>query len=180
MLSATSYDDEFVVPREFARHSIETVATPVIPEPYRCLLVHFNSMTATLSHYYRTNVQLIVLHAQRRDDVVDREVILSCTKGRTLAMACIRIYLKRLSHQVAAEVMASREPFGSILERYQLGCRFSPVSWLRVPATSIASADLCTKPTQYRYGRKSRVLDNQGRPLASVVEILMPADDTFV
>ena len=65
-----------------AIQGIEPIEPPLIPEPYRSLLVHDSDMTPTLSDYWELPIALRPLIVFRDGDLMHRQVVLTAGPGR--------------------------------------------------------------------------------------------------
>lgn len=160
------------------RHPLtETIDGGSIPEPYRGLLVHPESMTLVLEEAYQEDLRLRVLYRELSDETLQRQVVLfRPSDGRPAAMGWIWICLKSLSPKVGQAVRKSEKPLGKILE--ELGVEYSnqPAAYLQALGVSdgaVGEAFGLSTPLDL-YGRLNRLLTPSGEIMAVVVEILAP------
>jgi hypothetical protein len=153
------------------------VAPAEMPEPYRRLLVHNRDMTPTLEAAYSSKLHLRVLRYAVSDHVVTRLVVLvlDSDEKAAVSMGAIRIFLHHLPSAAKDAVLGLREPFGAILQRNGVKHRSHPVAYFKVQPDSMIATALDVQGSPILYGRRNRIWNSGGGPLAEVVEILPPS-----
>jgi chorismate-pyruvate lyase len=156
-----------VVPR------IELVEAAEIPEPYRSLLVHDRDMTGTLAAYWKLPIALDPLAVQREGDILYRQVVLTAGPDRIPVEAgAIKIYLDRFPSAALRVITQSLQPLGAVLTEYKIPYISAPRGFFRLPANERLREALGDPREQTLYGRRNRLTNPAGEPIADVVEIL--------
>jgi chorismate-pyruvate lyase len=146
-----------------------------IPEPYRGLLVHTRDMTPTLEGFYRQPMRLTVLSRERQNGVYLREVILKrAAEAPPVEYGVIRICLDHLPEAARQKVLEEERPLGNILQTEAIPHTSRPEAFFRTEADAHMSAVLCLRRPCVLYGRSNILLDDAGRVLAEVLEVLAP------
>jgi len=152
---------------------IESVTPADIPEPYRTLLVHEKDMTGTLAAYWGMPITLQPVAVQQEGDVLYRQVVLTAGRDRIPVEAgAIKIYLNRYPPEAQAVIMGNRQPLGAILTVYRVAYVSAPRGFFRLPSNSQLKDSFSDPRDQMLYGRRNRLTNPAGEPLADVLEIL--------
>lgn len=152
---------------------IEPVERSDIPEPYRSLLVHDKDMTGTLAAYWGLPITLRPLTVQREGDVLYRQVVLTAGPDRIPVEAgAIKIYLDRFPSEVRTVITGNRQPLGAILNVYRIAYVSAPRGFFRLPSNPNLQEAFADPRDQIFYGRRNRLTNPAGEPLAEVLEIL--------
>lgn len=148
-----------------------------VPEPYRGLLVHSRDMTPTLESAYGRNIHLRVLDRTLAGNMLSREVVLVPDGGSApVAFGVIRINLEHFSEPARALVLEGQEPLGAILRGHAIAHSSHPDPYFQVTADPLMRKALHLAEACILYGRRNVILDDAGRTLAQVVEILPPSN----
>lgn len=146
-----------------------------VPEPYKSLLVHKSDMTSTLEKFYGEKLHVAVLWRDVRENEYCREVALMLDRSKKpVEYGAIKIFLDQFPAAARQEILAEDLPLGRILNRYNMAFVSRPRAFLRLTSDKIIDHALRLQWPQLLYGRSNSLLDDQGRPLAEIVEILPP------
>ncbi len=150
-----------------------------IPPPYRDLLVHMREMTPTLEAYYGSSIHIEPLQVLDGQLTFTREALLrldSC--DRVVEYGVLRAHLGLLSPEAVELLRARRVPMGTILARCGVTHSSSPSGFFRFRNPKFAADKFCLVWDGWLYGRRNTLLNESGRPLAEVCEILPPDAQT--
>ena len=144
-----------------------------MPEPYRSLLVHNGDMTSRLEEFHDAPMSLRVLHREHEGDSYRREVLL-CAGDLPVEYGAIEIHLDAFTPDLRAEILAGELPLGGLLNRHHANYRSEPRAYIRIATDKRLNARLGLTGAHTLYGRSNVLLDDQGRTLARIVEVLRP------
>ncbi len=145
-----------------------------MPEPQRHLLVHASDMTPRLRQHHGCAPLLRVVSAQRTEDYVIREVVLSC-EGRPVEYGAIGIHLDGFPPHVKTLIREGLAPLGAILESEGVPHQSAPSGYFQLQADP-HMADLLATPSGIPlYGRCNVLSHADGTSFADIVEVLPPA-----
>lgn len=154
---------------------LHPVAAAALPAPCRELLVHEDSMTATLERRWGEPVVIdcIASAMSEADRMLDRFVVLRTEgTGVVVELATIRIHLETVPEALRPAVVAGGRPFGAILARADIAFRGRPIAYFRLQADAMI-ADRCAVPEGATlYGRLNQLVRPDGTLLCETVEIL--------
>ncbi|MBB6250448.1 hypothetical protein [Nitrospirillum iridis] len=159
---------------------ITPVTADALPAQVRPHLDHIDGMTAALARHAGCPVSVNV-QARARDqgpglDRLRRRVILAAqADGRPLALGLLSVDLTALPPAVAAEALAERMPFGTLLADAGLPFLSRPQLFFTLTADAILARLLDSAPGSPFYGRLAHLaltVPGAERPVARVVEIL--------
>ncbi|MEA1676511.1 hypothetical protein [Nitrospirillum sp. BR 11163] len=178
---ALSYADLGLAPPSFT-----PIAADALPDRVRPRLDHVDGMTAALARHAGCAVSVNV-QARTRDqapglDRLRRRVILAAqADGRPLALGLLSVDLLALPPSVAAEALAEKTPFGTLLANAGLPFLSRPQLFFQLAADATLARFLGGTEGAPLYGRLAHLaLTLPGverpaeRPAARVVEILRP------
>lgn len=157
-------------------------AAGALPDAVRPRLDHVDGMTAALARHAGGPVSVNV-QARTRDqgpglDRLRRLVILAArTDGRPLALGLLSVDLLALPPSVAAEALAEKTPFGTLLADAGLPFLSRPRLFFTLAADAALVRLLGGTEGDALYGRLAHLaftLPGAERPVARVVEILRP------
>ena len=151
----------------------EVIDGGAIPEPYRELLVHHGDMTSRLEEFHRASMKLRVLHREHDGDAYRREVLL-CAGGVPVEYGAIEIQLDAFTPELRAEILAGELPLGGLLNRHHAHYRSEPRAFIRLAPDARMDAHFGLTGAHTLYGRCNVLLDEHGRTLARIVEVLRP------
>lgn len=151
----------------------EPVEPAEIPEPYRSLLVHDKDMTGTLAAYWKLPIALRPLAVQREGDTLYRQVVLTAGPEQIPVEAgAIKIYLDRFPPKALPVITQSLQPLGAVLTEYKISYVSAPRGFFRFSANENLRKAFGDPRERMLYGRRNRLTNPAGEPLADVVEIL--------
>ncbi|CAM2070296.1 hypothetical protein SCOR_33295 [Sulfidibacter corallicola] len=153
---------------------IELAQPEEMPSPQRDLLVHHGDMTLRLQDHYRLPIHLDTLKVMQDGDVLYRKVLLRLSDGRIVEFGVIRIFLDVFPDEVRRLVEACYFPLGGLLHRYQIGHHSSLQGFVTCFSDGILERILGLGATTRLYGRLNRLLTDDDRCIAEVMEILPP------
>jgi chorismate-pyruvate lyase len=154
---------------------VTSVEGSEIPEPCRGLLVHSRDMTSTLTEFYGQAMLLHVLKRVKTESVVAREIILVTERdGRNAVYAANKIYLDMFTPEARQSIFEERIPFGGILAAQRIAYKSRPIAFFKVTADETINRALGLTGEQTLYGRRNELLNENGEPLARVLEIVPP------
>lgn len=153
----------------------ETIEGAAMPEPYRTLLVHHGDMTSRLEEYHRAAMKLRVLHRECTGDAYRREVLLCTdTNGLPVEYGAIEIDLGAFSDTLRELILEGRQPLGGLLNRNGVRYRSEPRGFLKLAPDSSMDRHFDLTGAHTLYGRSNVLLNEDGRALARIVEVLRP------
>lgn len=154
------------------------VAPKAVPEPYRALLVHSRDMTPTLEAYHGGRIRLRLLDRVHQGDHFARQVVLQMTD--TLApveFGAIIIHLERFPPEARETILQCRTPLGTVLADFLIAHVSWPSAFFGLEADPTIVEALGLPEPRTLYGRRNRMADGGGAPIADVIEVLPPLPD---
>ena len=153
----------------------EFIDGPMMPEPYRTLLVHHGDMTSRLEEFHRAPMKLRVLHRETTGDAYRREVLLCAQdSGLPVEYGAIEINLAAFDEPLRALILEGRLPLGGLLNRHAVRYRSEPRAFLQLAPDSVMDAHFDLDGAHTLYGRSNVLLGDGDRVLARIVEVLRP------
>ncbi len=153
-----------------------------LPEAYRLLLAHADDMTPTLEAFHGQSLELRVHRKSQSASTLQRTVsLVGCNDGTPVEFGAIRIELDAFGADVCAAICACSAPLGAILRDYDIEHHSNPTAFFAMSSDDVIEAALAPNAIPRGtplYGRRNELSDGQGRPLAQVVEILPPLEDS--
>lgn len=144
-----------------------------IPEPYRRLLAHDSDMTSTLANFHDSEIGLEVLAEESDSTEYCREVILLSTRNdKPVEYGAIQIWLDAFPAREQAAIVEGRQPLGGILNQTDHPCASSPHGYFTISAPEICQKRFECPEGAALYGRYNTLSSEDGRELASIIEIL--------
>ncbi len=148
-----------------------------MPQPARSLLVHDDDMTPTLERWHKVELTLRTLDRHESASTLSRMVVLESIDDATPAeFGMIRIHLDRFDDEARREITGCRVPLGTILNRRGIAHTCHPSAYFAVTSDELINDALGLAAATTLYGRCNVLLNEAGRPLAEVVEILTPVE----
>jgi len=167
--------DEFYARSGTPLPPLKQIDAEEVPEPYKTLLVHQNDMTSTLETFHKGVLHLRVLGRERRQDEYYREVVLHLESSeKAVEFGAIKINLDRFNAAARREILAERWPLGHILKDRTMVYSSQPKAFLQIASDRLINSVLNLSGVHLLYGRRNTLVDNRGRVLAEIVEILPP------
>ena len=153
----------------------EILDGPVVPEPYRGLLVHDGDMTSRLEEFHHAPMTLRVLHREQDGDAYRREVLLCAQDtGLPVEYGAIEIHFDAFAPELRAQILEGRLPLGGLLNRAGLRYRSEPRAFLKLAPDSVMDSHFDLDGAHILYGRCNVLLGERGETLARIVEVLRP------
>ncbi len=144
-----------------------------MPEPERSLLVHDEDMTPRLSRHHDSKLGIRVFDKEWNDNYLLRLVVLeSVSEKKIVEFGAIGIHVESFPEHVQDLIRECRRPFGGILNEEHVPHRGQPRAFFEVRADGRISNALQEPEGARLYGRCNQLVDNEGRALADIVEIL--------
>ncbi|HEX3989472.1 MAG TPA: hypothetical protein VHZ30_08560 [Verrucomicrobiae bacterium] len=146
-----------------------------MPEPYHSLLVHQSDMTSTLENFYQEQLHIEAVARRTVENEYYREVVLVLDRsGKRVEYGAIKIMLDLFPIDARQEILRERQPLGRILNVFGVVFTSRPRAYLRMDSDRFITGALQLKKRDMLFGRRNTLLDEWGRPLAEIVEILPP------
>ena len=157
---------------------VDYVDSAELPQSTACLLDHADSMTRTLSRKYNQKIEVKVLAKSQVGGHLVRKVSLKpAGSPYDCAMAVIRIDLTALDANSRPDIIEGREPFGTILDKHNIGWCKQPASFFAIhPDEDIARRLNCKAETNKLYGRHNVLSLRDGCKFADVIEVVAGLD----
>jgi hypothetical protein len=150
----------------------KAISADSIPSPYRELLAHNHSMTATLERHFGVRVALRSLCRWSRGHWYYRRVVLTREdSGRPVEMGAIHMNLQSFSSQVRAQVLRQQVPIGRVLDDGSVRYLSRPRKFLAITPNSEMMALFWMRQPRTLFGRQTQ-LSVDGRAIGDIVEIL--------
>ncbi len=184
-MSATGQSPQGLVPLEefYAKRGTpvpghELVDAGEVPEPYRWLLAHCESMTSRLERFFDDTIHIRVIQKREFEEILARQVILVLDHvEEPVEYGAIKINLTLFSAEARRVIRESRRPFGGILRDFEIEYESRPRSFFRIEADDLMKVTLNLDGNMELYGRCNALIDQATElPLAEVVEILPPLE----
>lgn len=173
---------ELDILKYISNNSVEPVAPCDVVEPYRSLLCHTDNMTPVLSKHHQQTMELEVLEQEVStcdgQDVVSRSIILRrASDQEAVEFGAIRIYLNTIPCRAHAQIIAGTAPLGTILIKHKVEQKACPEFFFRIIAGDVLSNYFHIRTEGEKlFGRSNKLILEDGRVLAEVVEILSPSN----
>ena len=175
--------DEFYASAGHALPEAEAVTTAALPQAPRDLLAAAGELTPRLERRCGHPLGLRVLARRHANGSYARLVgLVPADGGRPVALGAVKLTLDGFEAALQARILAERAPLGVVLrdaaaiERRSEG--LVRVRCDALLATALALDDgvsgAAASPA-WLYGRRSRLFDEAGHPLASILELLPPS-----
>ena len=151
-----------------------------MPQPYRDLLVHKSDMTPTLERFWGKTFELHQFDAMDEGESHYRLVTLNIEPdGEAVEFGAIRIDLSLFSARVRERITAHYTPLGAILRDHGIEHTSGPRGFFAVQSFGLIDEAFRLEGPERLYGRKNVLLDDAGRTLADVVEVLPPCSGVW-
>lgn len=150
-----------------------------MPDKVKYLLVHDSDMTYRLQDFFGDEIHLRVLNASNSNGKYCREVILVLNESeKPVEFGAIRIHLEHFAEQPREVILEGYRPLGAILHDFKVDFESHPSVYFQVKPDEIIQEALGIEYTTYLYGRCNTLTNPAGDPLAEVVEILPPIEES--
>jgi hypothetical protein len=146
-----------------------------IPNPQDELLVHHQHMTVVLEKHHGKPVQVQVLEESIEGNFYRRKISLTpIGSEKVVEWGIVRLDLRYMPKNVAAEIREKRTPLGAILIKHKVHRRVKPRYFLRFPDGSAVLKLFAPEPQGLLYGRLGTIYcDNE--PCIELLEIVVNA-----
>jgi chorismate-pyruvate lyase len=167
--------DEFYALRGDPAPALQRIEPVELPEPWRSLLVHQSDMTSTLENFYKEQLHIEALARRVNENEYFREVALVLNdSGKRVEYGAIKILLDSFPLEARQEILREQQPLGRILNVFSVVFASRPRAFLRMASDKFIENALNLEKRDVLFGRRNTLLDEWGRPLAEIVEILPP------
>jgi chorismate-pyruvate lyase len=157
--------------------SYEVLEGPLVPEPYRRLLVHHGDMTSRLEKFWGGEIVLEVLHREHTPEVYRREVVLHIeATGLPVEYGAIEIDLSAFDGELRRLILEQHLPLGGLLNRFAIRYRSEPKGFLKLGADAVMQRVFRLQDAAEFYGRSNVLLGEGDLVLARIVEVVRPAE----
>ena len=148
------------------------IAPDKIPPPYRSLLVHEDSMTATLEHHFGGPLGLRTLSTRMSAAGYFRRVLLvRADTGHPVAMGAARVTLGAFPPRVRARILDNDVPLGRLLHGEGIDYVSRPQAFLAVTPNAEMMGVFWMRRPQTLFGRRTDMI-HRGNQIGDIVEIL--------
>ena len=163
---------EFYSRNRIAGPVAHATAPDSLPSPFRRLLVHGGEMTSALEAYTGGRIAIRVLSRHIARSYSRRVLIVRESDGCPIGMAAIRVRLRMVEPEVAAEILAEQRPFGRIMRETGNGIYKScPEAFFEAEPNEELQGFFWQSNSSTMYGRRGALMWN-GLKIGQVVEIL--------
>lgn len=155
--------------------NFSTLAGEEMPAPYRQLLVHTGDMTSRLEAHYAGDIVLEVLHREKTPEAYRREVVLHRERDHLpVEYGAIEIELDAFEPALREAILEEHLPLGGLLNRFGVRYHSEPKAFIFLEPDAFMSELFHLPEAEGFYGRCNELLDEEGRVLARIVEVLRP------
>lgn len=152
----------------------EHVASALVPEPYKRLLVHEHHMTVTMEEFYRSPVAVRVLDRHLEDEIYSRKILLETTDGGAVVQfGIVRFDLSVVLPAVRKEILSEQTPLGRILIDYNVLRHIDLGAVVQLTAGRGLAEIFGCPPGEVTYGRLATIFCNR-RPAVDLLEVPAP------
>lgn len=149
-----------------------------MPEPYRGLLVHHGDMTSRLEAFFGGGIIIEVLHHEHTPEAYRREVVLRVeASGLPVEYGAIEIDLGAFNGELRRLILEHHWPLGGLLNRFGRPYRSEPKGFLKLGPDAVMQQVFGMPAAREFYGRSNLLLDEDGRTLARIVEVVRPVKE---
>ena len=159
----------------FSPDLFEVVDGPLVPEPYKSLLVHRHHMTVTLEAYHRSRVKLKVLARRLLGDDYARKLVLTVgDDDRPVLLGLMRFHLQHTQDQVRRAILGEEAPLGRILIQNEVLRSIEPLVFVRVRISdALRQAFKSPEGLDLTYGRVAHIICHN-MPAVELLEVVRP------
>ena len=166
----------FCAERNLPVPEIQLLEAEQLPEPARTLLAHNGDMTPRLEAFRNDVMYVKPLAVRRAPGCLSRMVVLLGEEtGVAAEFGAIDIFLDAFPEPARQEICGLRTPLGTILGRFEIPHHSEPAAWFAVRSDRLTSNAFGLKSPQTLFGRRNRLVHENGDVLAEIVEILPPS-----
>ncbi len=157
--------------------SYEAIDGAEMPEPYRGLLVHHGDMTSRLAAFFGGEIVIEVLHREHTPEAYRREVVLHIeATGLPVEYGAIEIDLGAFEGEMRRLILEQHLPLGGLLNRFGVRYRSEPRGFIKLGPDAVMQEVFRTPDAHEFFGRCNMLLDESGRTLARIVEVVRPVE----
>ncbi len=159
----------------FSPDLFEVVDGPLVPEPYRSLLVHRHHMTVTLEEYHHSRLTLKVLARRREGEDYARKLILTAGPDATpVLIGLMRFHLQHTKEEVRRAILDEGTPLGRILIENDVLRWIEPHLFVRVRLSGeLRRTFQAPDDRDHTYGRVAHIICHNS-PAVELLEIVRP------
>ena len=156
--------------------AFEVIDGADMPQPYRDLLVHPGDMTSRLAAFFGGELIVDVLRCEHTPTAYRREVALRI-EATNLAVeyGAIEIDLGAFDGELRRLILEHHLPLGGLLNRFGVNYRSEPKGYMRLASDAVMQCVFSMPEARIFYARGNLLLDESGRTLARIVEVVRPA-----
>lgn len=159
--------------------SCEPIEGAGMPDPYRGLLVHHGDMTSRLEAFFGGSIVIEVLHFEHTPEVYRREVVLRIeASGLPVEYGAIEIDLGAFDGELRQLILEQHLPLGGLLNRFGVRYRSEPKGFLKLGPDAVMQRVFGLPEAPQFFGRSNVLLNEDGRILARIVEVVRPVENT--
>ena len=156
----------------------EHVASALVPEPYKRLLVHEEHMTVTMEGHHRTHVDVKILARVQEGHIYSRKsILLKSGTDEVVQLGIVRFDLDYVTDAVRKEILAGEIPLGRILINHNVLRHIDLGAVLRITAGAELARVFRIEPGTATYGRLATIFCNR-QPAVDLLEISVPLAET--
>ena len=150
------------------------VASALVPEPYKRLLVHEHHMTVTMEDFHRSPVVVKVLDRRLDEEIYSRKIALETSDDqRVVQFGIVRFDLSVVLPSVREEILSEQTPLGRILINYNVLRHIDLGAMLQLTAGRGLAEIFGCPPGEPTYGRLATIFCNR-RPAVDLLEVPAP------
>lgn len=154
----------------------EHVASALVPEPYKTLLVHESHMTVTMENYHNSSVDVRILARSHEGDIYSRKIVLvKSGTDQVVQFGIVRFDFQYVTDVVRDEILAGELPLGRVLINHNVLRHIDLGAVLRITAGPELAKLFPMEPGGVTYGRLATIFCNQ-QPAVDLLEISIPLD----
>lgn len=152
----------------------EHVASALVPEPYKGLLVHNSHMTVTMEKYHHSQVEVRILDRHLEGDVYTRKIVLlKSGTDDVVQFGIVRFDFQYVTDVVRKEILSGEIPLGRVLINHNVLRHIDLGAVLRITAGPELASIFRIEPGTVTYGRLATIFCNQ-QPAVDLLEISVP------
>jgi chorismate-pyruvate lyase len=152
---------------------VRRISANKLPSPYRSLLVHEDSMTATLERHFGVPLGLRTLSTRKSAEGYFRRVLLvRSDTGRPVVMGAARISLGAFKPRVRARILENDVPLGRVLHGEGVDYFSRPLAFLAITPNPEMMGVFWMRDPHTLFGRRTDMI-HQGKKIGDIVEILL-------
>ena len=152
----------------------EHVASALVPEPYKNLLVHNSHMTVTMEEFHHSRVDVRILDRAQQGHLYLRKIILvKSGTDEVVQFGIVRFDFQYVTDVVRKEILAGEIPLGRVLINHNVLRHIDLGAVLRITAGPELAKIFRMPEGGITYGRLATIFCNQ-QPAVDLLEISTP------